>query len=260
MVRRSCMQNCSSNSTEMIRTLEEISLNAWPALKTINYDGWVIRFANGYSRRANSVNSIYDSKVAIDEKIRRCEQLYRSAGQKVIFKLTDAAFSADLDTVLDLKGYQPDVPTSVQTLDLAHIGRATDDDITINDKPTEEWLRQFIVMSRTDGRYLATLQEMLEKIVPKRGFFSIKRESRIVACGLAVVDKNYVGLFDILTDPTYRRQGLGTWISTNMLTWGKANGAKTAYLQVMNVNKPALMLYENLGFAEVYKYWYRVKE
>lgn len=254
------MQNCSSNGTGMIRTLEEISLNALPALKTVYFDGWVLRFANGYSRRANSVNPIYDSKVAVDEKIRRCEGLYRSTGQKVIFKLTDAVFPEDLDSVLELKGYAPDAPTSVQTLDLAHIDRTTDNDITINDKPTEDWLEQLIVMSKIDGRYFATMQEMLGKIVPEGGFFSITRESRIVACGLAVVDKNYVGIFDILTDPAHRRQGLGTRISANMLRWGKVNGAKTAYLQVMNVNKSALRLYENLGFAEAYKYWYRVKE
>jgi GNAT superfamily N-acetyltransferase len=244
----------------MIRTLEEISFNAWPALRTVYYDGWVIRFANGYSRRANSVNPIYRSKVAIDEKIRRCEQLYGSVGQKVIFKLTDAVFPENLDTVLELKGYELDAPTSVQTLDLARIGGTTDDDVTINDKPTEDWLRQLFVMSKTDGCYLVTMQEMLSRIVPKKGCFTIVRESRIVACGLAVVDKNYVGLFDILTDPEHRRQGLGTRISENMLRWGKANGAKTAYLQVMDINKPALRLYENLGFAEVYKYWYRVKE
>jgi GNAT superfamily N-acetyltransferase len=244
----------------MIRTLEEISLNALPALRTVHYDGWVIRFANGYSRRANSVNPIYHSKVAIDEKIRRCEQLYGSIGQQVIFKLTDAVFPEDLDTVLEQKGYELDAPTSVRTLDLAHIGETTDDDITISDKPTEEWLGQLIAMSKTDGRHFATIREMLGKIVPKAGFFSITRDNRIVACGLAVVDKNYVGLFDILTDPAYRRQGLGSRISSNMLRWGKAGGARTAYLQVMNVNKPAITLYENLGFAEAYKYWYRVKE
>ena len=244
----------------MIQTLEEISLNALPALKTVYYDGWVIRFANGYSRRANSVNPIYHSKVAIDEKIRRCEQLYGSVGQKVIFKLTDAVFPEDLDRVLELKGYERDAPTGVQTLDLAYIDRTIDDDITIDDKPTEDWLGQLIVMSETDGRYFAILREMLGKIVPKGGFFSIMRESRMIACGLAVVDENYVGLFDILTDPALRRQGLGTRISANMLRWGKANGAKTAYLQVMDINKPAIRLYENLGFVEAYKYWYRVKE
>jgi GNAT superfamily N-acetyltransferase len=254
------MLNCSSNGTDMIRTLEETSLNALPALKTVYYDGWVIRFANGYLRRANSVNPIYHSQVEINEKIRRCERLYRSAGQEIIFKLTDAVFPEDLDTVLDLKGYKLDAPTSVQTLDLAHIGRTIDGDITINDKPTEDWLGQFIIMSKTDNRYRATMQETLGKIVPKGGFFSITGESRIVACGLAVVDKNYVGIFDILTDSAHRRQGLGTRISANMLRWGKVNGAKTAYLQVMNINKPALRLYENLGFTEVYKYWYRVKE
>ena len=42
----------------MIRTLEELSMNALPALQTMLYGGWVLRFANGYTRRANSINPI----------------------------------------------------------------------------------------------------------------------------------------------------------------------------------------------------------
>lgn len=39
----------------MIRYIEELSMNAWPSLQTIMYDGWVIILADGYTKRANSV-------------------------------------------------------------------------------------------------------------------------------------------------------------------------------------------------------------
>jgi ribosomal protein S18 acetylase RimI-like enzyme len=45
-----------------------------------------------------------------------------------------------------------------------------------------------------------------------------------------------------------------------LLYHGKANGATTAYLQVMTVNDPALTLYKEIGFREAYQYWYRAKQ
>ena len=44
----------------MIRYLEELALNAWTSIQTVVYDGWLIRFSNGYTKRANSVNPIYE--------------------------------------------------------------------------------------------------------------------------------------------------------------------------------------------------------
>jgi N-acetylglutamate synthase len=40
----------------MIRYIEELALNAWPSLQPLLLDGSVVRFANGYTRRANSMN------------------------------------------------------------------------------------------------------------------------------------------------------------------------------------------------------------
>lgn len=244
----------------MIRTLEEMSMNAQPCLRSLYYDGWIIRFADGYSRRANSVNPIYRSTIGLDKKIGFCEHAYRSIGQKVIFKLTDAVFPENLDAVLKASGYGLDIPVSIQTLDLERIEEPIDCGIAVTDEPSQDWEKWFAEMSNAGERHKITIGAMLKRIVPKKGFFTIVREGWIAACGLGVIQSDYVGLFDIMTDPGRRRQGLGRQISLSILKWGKENGARTAYLQVMTNNKPALRLYENLGFGEVYKYWYRIKE
>lgn len=234
-------------------------MSAWPALRTILYDGWVLRFSDGFTRRANSVNPLYPSTLDIEQKIVRCEEMYKSLGQPIVFKMTEDVAPADLDGMLNERGYAINAPTSVQTADLAGIDTTADDDVIVTEQLDEHWLDQFFVKSGLDVRYLVTLQEMLSRIMSKRGLFSIARGDDIIAFGLAVIDQDHVGLYDILTDRKQRRKGLGARISRGMMRWGKANGAQTAYLQVMLNNPPALRLYENLGFKEAYKYWYRLK-
>ena len=57
--------------------VEEVCLNAWPALQEIHYDGWLIRLAGGQTRRTNSVNVINAGSRPLDEKIAFCEEVYR---------------------------------------------------------------------------------------------------------------------------------------------------------------------------------------
>ena len=44
--------------------IEEVALNAWPSMQHMLYDGWLLRFSNGYTKRANSVNILYAGALA----------------------------------------------------------------------------------------------------------------------------------------------------------------------------------------------------
>lgn len=268
----------------MIRTLEELSLNAWPALQTVLHDGWVLRFAGGYTRRANSVNPLYPSQDDLAAKIARCEQLYRAKGLPVVFKLTAESSPDGLDSALAAHGYALDALTSVQCLDLtagagfpASMGQlpsqlyrdATQANVSeakpaptgieLAEAVTEEWFDAFCRASNLASQRRPIAWQMLHAIVPATAFAAIRREGEVISCGFAVAQNDYIGFYDIVTDPRHRRCGLGEQLMRGLLAWGQAQGATTAYLQVMKNNPPALALYAKLGFREIYPYWYRVK-
>jgi ribosomal protein S18 acetylase RimI-like enzyme len=261
----------------MIRTIEELALNAWPSLQTLLIDGWVVRFAKGYTRRANSVNPLYVSEQDADVKRRACERLYRERGLKVVFKMTSASQPEGLDALLAACGYEIDAPTSVQLMDLtapdaAPAAGATPNPVANSHRPpspvfaltldatvTDPWFAAFCAMSGVDRRRHGTMRQLLGLIAPEKRCATLWLEDRVAACGLGVLQADHIGLFDIAVAPELRRRGCGQQLVAGLLAWGRSAGAHTAYLQVMLNNAPALRLYEKVGFREVYRYWYRVK-
>ena len=243
----------------MIRLLEEVLLTAWPAIQTVWLDGWVLRFANGYTKRSNSVNPLYPSTQEPIGKIEESEGLYRKQGLKSVFKITPASQPADLDAILATRGYQVDSCTSAQLLDLDQWYGTVDPEVVLSEKMTAEWLDAYCTMGRIESRYQATLCQMMELMVPAKCLAVVRREGQVVACGLGVRQGRFMGLFDIVVDEAVRRQGYGRRLVESLLIWGKREGAHLSYLQVMVGNEPALKLYARLGFREEYRYWYRVK-
>jgi GNAT superfamily N-acetyltransferase len=244
----------------MIRLLEEISANAWPAFQASLYDGWVIRFADGFSRRSNSVLPLYPSRLDLTEKIRFCEALYRERGQRTIFKLTPESEPGGLERILADRGYQPEAETGVQTLSLANgAGAAAGSDVRLEDEFSEEWISALCDLNAYDPRQHATVRELTRLIHPPRTFASIRRGGKIVACGLGAVRQGFLACFDIVVDKEFRRQGLGKQIMTGLLDWGRKQSAATAFLQVMTDNPAAMPMYAGLGFTEHYRYVYWAK-
>lgn len=243
----------------LIRAIEELSMNAWPALRTVFYDGWVLRFADGYTRRANSVAPLYPSSRDSAEKLPACEALYREMHLPPVFKLAATSQAGTLDQLLDEHGYRAEALTSVQVLDLNRRTNGQPEGVRSSGTMPEEWLAAASRMSRAGPDRIATHRRILALIVPARRFAWIEADGQVIGCGLGVAQDGYVGIFDIAVDPGRRRQGHAERLMQDLLAWGKQTGAHTAYLQVMLDNHPALRLYEKLGFREAYQYWYRVK-
>src|ERR1041385_4991873 len=95
----------NQTAENQIRFVEELSMTALPALQTVYYDGWVLRFADGFTRRANSVNPVYDSTLSLEKKLKYCEHLFSEHKLPTVFKLTPMSYPVDLDRVLEFHHY-----------------------------------------------------------------------------------------------------------------------------------------------------------
>ncbi len=249
-----------SNNVD-IQKMEELSMNAFPSLQTQLLDGWILRFSNGYAKRANSINPLYNSQADIKQKIETCENVYQRKGLKVIYKLTTQVFPDELDKILEQRGYNLTGVTSVQLLSLEERETFLSNKALIYNQLDETWFTNFCELNHIDDIDQQTLKQMLRNINADVCYVClINNKSEILACGMGVLEEEWIGLYDIVTSEKHRNKGYGIELVSSILNWGKMHGAKKAYLQVMLNNTSAIGLYAKLGFSEVYKYWYRIKK
>lgn len=240
--------------------IEELSLNNWQPLSTLLYDGWILRFSNGYTKRANSVSPLHYSTNDLNQKIGDCERIYSSNNLHTTFKITPFVKPKNIDDILAERNYSLIDYTSVQTIDLDTIIQPTYHSVKLNENINDGWINHFCRLNHVEDKNKETMVKMLSNIVTQKCFISLYFEGNVVACGLGVLEKEYIGLYDIVTDSSYRNRGFGEQLILNLLKWGKERGAKSSYLAVLLNNEPALKLYSKIGYSEIYKYWYRVKE
>jgi GNAT superfamily N-acetyltransferase len=241
-------------STPLNRRVEEASLNAWPALQQMLVDGWILRFSGGFTKRANSVVPLYRALQEPLDKIRYCERLYEQQQLKTIFRLTSVSDLSELDALLDARGYQHIDPTRV-----LHRTIATSPllDPGFMEVPLREWLNVYSDLAEMPRPTQALHAALLKGIRSDCIYGVLYADHQPVACGLAVVERELTGLFDVVTHPGQRRRGHAGALVSSLLGSGAQAGANQAYLQVEENNAPARALYEALGVTELYHYWYR---
>lgn len=241
----------------MIEALEFASLEAWPALVSEIYDGWVLRFSNGYTKRANSINILQNSTLSLREKVEACETAYRIKNLLPVFRITPLA-PPELDIFLEEKGYQFIHPTWVVAKDIQNYHTVSERKSSFEESRLDDWLGIFGKLSQVPREKSSLQREIIALIRYPRLFAAIRDGRSSLACGLGVLTGRMFGLYDIIVHPSFRNQGYGIRLVEGMLDWAVSKHASIAYLQVMDENLPARGLYKKLGFQDKYQYWYRV--
>jgi len=239
----------------VVKALEERALRAWPSLESASCGGWVLRYAKGFTRRANSANALAPNAPF------RCvrplvEIFYRSHHLPVVFRLSPLA-GEEPDRHLADAGYRAVDPTKVMVARLPE-GTALDDEVEVDSHPTPAWRVGFAGAKDVPTAHRAVHDRIIGAIDAPAAFATITQHGRAVGYGLAVADRGVVGLFDVVVEPGARRAGAGSRLASSLLAWGKSQGAMGAYLQVLAGNAPAIGLYSRLGFEDAYEYHYRV--
>ena len=248
-----------------IALLWELELNAWPAQKQLLLDGWVLRFNEGYTGRANSVMPLRHGSMDLDEKIAVVEELYAGEGLPAMFCLHAGHEPGDLDAVLAERGYVRRVfnnrtTVSIRTADLRGLSFEPRTEVRVCDGCCETWLAGLRSCCGSPESSTGILQRMMSQLALPAGFGLLRdADGMPVSCGLAVLERGWVGLFLVGTAERHRGEGYGSALVSSLLHWARDRGAGAAYLQVVVNNEAALRLYDRFGFEEACRYSYRLK-
>jgi GNAT superfamily N-acetyltransferase len=238
-----------------VLALEEIAALGWPAPETRWLGRWLLRAAEGWTGRGNSVLPLGEPGLPLDEALAEVTGWYGARGLPARFTIPTPAREA-LDEALTARGWRPYNPTAVLTGDLEVLLRrlpAPTRPVTVEPAPGEDWLGLYHYRGST------TLPPVARAVLTgarDAGFAVLRDGGRPLAIARGSVDAGWVGVTAVEVDAAHRRQGLGTAVMRAILDWGRARGAVSAYLQVAADNAAALALYDALGFARHHNYHY----
>ena len=252
--------------------LEAIAALGWQAPDEARIGGWLLRAAEGFTGRANSVLPLGDPWVSLDEALAEVIAWYTARGLTARFQVPLPARKA-LDEALELRGWTPYNPTDVLVADIADVvGRAPGHSeasatrvpdepgiIEIAGAPSTAWLGAY----HYRGGSLPAGAQGLFTSAPQQGFASVTSDGAVVAVGRVALgvegpSRRWAGLTALEVVPAARRQGLGSQVVRALLGWAAERGARHAYLQVAAENLAAHAAYGRCGFVRHHGYHYRL--
>ena len=240
----------------MILACEERIINCWPAIETMLVGDFLLRFAHGYSGRANSASPLRPEAALDDAGIGHVEALYRQAGLPPIFRATPL-MSKVMRRTLDQRGYRLKDASIGMIHEIADPSPPILDGtirITFPTQPQPEWLNGISRHQSPEKRSPDHLHAIVSRIRVPAFFATLHWDGAPVAFGLLAIDRGMAELASIMLDPTMRGRGLGRILVRAMLDHAARSGATHAFLQVASDNTVAKGLYESLGFHPLYAY------
>ncbi len=215
-----------------------------------------MRFADGYTKRANSVTILSSNSFSSENQINKCEEEYNKEKLPCIFRLLSFNDNSQIESILDSRGYNSGDHSLVL---LQEIKNREFNSTALSLLKVDEWMKYYCQLSKKDINDHFTHMKMIQRIEDEILLAVLRIDPQVVSCGLGVIHEGFFGIFDIVTHPKHRNQGYGQELINGMLSWAVKESAHAAYVQVVSDNEPAVRLYHKLGYALAYEYHYKIQ-
>jgi ribosomal protein S18 acetylase RimI-like enzyme len=232
--------------------LEIACSDAWPPVTQERLGQWRLRWADGFTGRANSALAVGDPVITLPEALDAVCDFAHSHGippkiQVVQGSPTEAGI-ATAGWVPDL-GHAAGHDVVVLVADVK--GGAANRDWMLPE-PTPAWWELTIGSTEpTDAE-----RHVLTGGTVGYGVAEVDGVAAGVVRGAVIGDVLHIARLAVR--PEYRRRGLAVRLLEAADAWAAELGAARTALQVSVTNAPALALYGSLGFAEHHRYRYWV--
>jgi len=242
---------------DLVLDCERRIVNAWPAPATLLIGDFVVRFASGYSGRANSASPLKPGAELDEATLTLIEELYRSDGLPPCIRLTPLVGEATL-AMVTARGYVVRDASFGLIRQLDDIEPEIEPDLQIEARPSADWIAGVAARQSGIKADAGKLAAIVEGVRLPAAFATWLIAGEPVAFGMSVAERGMAEIGSVVVDPAHRGQGLGRRLIGGLMGWARAMECRQAYLQVDQTNAVAMGLYGAMGFRQLYAYETRV--
>lgn len=241
----------------LVGACETRIVNAWPAPTTLVVDQWVVRFANGYSGRANSASSLSEGGDMDEATLAFVEGLYRQAGLPPRIRFTPLVAQNARQRFAE-HGYRIETASFGMVAELDPGLHLPDPGIIATAQADGAWIDGVCGHQTGAKRNRDHLAAIVTGVRLPAAFATLLHEGRPAAYAMSVAERGMAEIGAVIVDEALRGKGLGKRLMLALMGWAAAQGCTLAYLQVDQSNGLALEMYRRLGFRTVYAYETRI--
>ncbi|QNN51715.1 GNAT family N-acetyltransferase [Nocardioides mesophilus] len=248
---------------------ERRALAGWPPVVAEPLGSWVLRAADGFSARANSVLAVGPPGLPVPAALERVVDFAAahriSAWAQVVVGSAEAAAveaagwvrarPGEADTCFQVASVAL-ASRALRALPVPGAGGPSSPGWLVDTAPVASpgWLAGDARARATPEAARAVLEGPDE--VAFVSVAAADAPDTVVAKGRVSQTEDWAGVTDVWVDPGRRRQGLSLLVMARLLGWAAERGATTTYLQTRGDNPAALALYDRLGFVTHHEYRY----
>ena len=257
---------------ETIIDLERMAAAHWRGAEEEWLGEWLLRAAEGFTGRANSVLPLGDPGLPLDAALDAVTGWYRARGlpPMIVVPTPLAAGSppGSLDERLSARQWltRPG-PAFVMLAGLPLAGLplaglpldartdAPGREVLVSPEPDDAWASMYHYRGQD---HLPPIARKVLTSAADQSFVSIRDGDEVLAIARLSIAEGWAGITAVEVHPGHRRQGLGRAITAAACDAAGRRAISRVFLQVEVDNAAARALYRRLGFRDSHRYHYRI--